>query len=106
MKKRDLALLFLPNEKGLEQCFDLSAYAVNGEKIYSDQLCKPSKCTQGKYLSKEEKEEQYKKLGAFGFSMINFPYEGEELPNYCTIYPPVCREYWSSVPDDSCSLTN
>lgn len=106
MKKRELALLFLPNEKGINQCFDLSVYAVNGDKVLTEKYCKPSKCTKGKYLTKEQKQEQYNKHGAFGFSMIEFPSSERELPNYCTLYPPLCREYWSSVADNSCSASN
>ena len=106
MKKRDLALLFLPNEKGLDQCFDIGTYAVNGEIIFTDKYCKPVKCTKGKYLSKEQKQEQYDKHGAFGFSMIEFPNTSKELPNYCTLYPPLCRAYWSSVAEDSCNMSN
>ncbi|NIU87189.1 MAG: hypothetical protein GWN56_07830 [Nitrosopumilaceae archaeon] len=106
MKKRNLALLFLPNEKGLDQCFDISAYAVNGEKVFADKYCKPKKCTKGKYLSKKQKQELYERHGAFGFSMIEFPNTNKELPNYCTLYPPLCRAYWSSVAEDSCHMFN
>jgi len=100
--KRDLAVLFLPNEKGIHQCFDLTAYAVNGKKVFSEKLCKPQGCVKGRYLSKDEAEQEYKKHGAFGFSLIEFPAPKEEIPNYCTLYPPLCREYWSSLPSDKC----
>ena len=100
--KRDLAVLFLPNEKGVHQCFDLTVYAVSGKKVFSEKLCKPDGCVKGRYLSKEEAEEEYKKHGAFGFSLIEFPAPKEEIPNYCTLYPPLCREYWFSIPTDKC----
>jgi len=100
--KRDLAVLFLPNEKGVHQCFDLTAYAVNGKKVFSEKLCKPEGCVKGRYLSKDEAEQEYKKHGAFGFSLIEFPAPKEEIPNYCTLYPPLCREYWSSLSSDKC----
>jgi len=106
MEKRNLAILFLPNEKGLEQCFNLSAYSVSGEKFYSEKLCKPAKCIEGKYLTKERAEEEYKKHGAFGFSMIEFPKPEKELPNYCTLYPPLCKEYWASIPENNCKAEN
>lgn len=106
MKKRDLAALFLPNEKGTEQCFDLTAYAVNGEKFFEQKLCKPERCIQGEYLTKEQAEEQYNKHGAFGFSMIDFPMPTKQLPNYCTLYPPSCRDYWSSISEHKCELPN
>jgi len=100
--KRDLAVLFLPNEKGINQCFDLSAYAINGKKVFSEKLCKPKGCVKGRLLSKKEAEREYKKHGAFGFSLIEFPASKEEIPNYCTLYPPLCREYWLSLPSDKC----
>jgi len=102
MSKRDLAILFLPNEKGVRQCFDLSAFAVSGKRIFSEKLCKPDGCVKGRSLSKEEAEEEYKKHGAFGFSLIEFPAPKEEIPNYCTLYPPLCRVYWSSLSSDKC----
>jgi hypothetical protein len=102
MNKRDLAVLFLPNEKGIDQCFDLSAFSVNGRRVFGEAFCKPDGCVKGRYLSKEEAEEEYKKHGAFGFSLIEFPPTKEEIPNYCTLYPPLCREYWSSLPGDKC----
>lgn len=106
MKKRDLAALFLPNEKGLNQCFDLTAYAVNGKKFFEDKLCKPERCIEGKYLSKEQAEEEYEKHGAFGFSMIEFPMPKKELPNYCTLYPPSCKDYWSSFSEGKCKVSD
>ena len=106
MKKRDLAALFLPNEKGLNQCFDLTAYAVNGKKFFEEKLCKPERCVEGKYLTKEQTEEQYKKHGAFGFSMIEFAVPTKEIPTYCTLYPPSCKDYWSSIPHDKCKVPN
>jgi len=102
MEKRNLAILFLPNEKGLEQCFNLSGYSVSGEKFFEEKLCKPSRCVQGKYLSKEQAKEEYDKHGAFGFSMIEFPKPEKELPNYCTLYPPLCKEYWTSITENNC----
>ena len=106
MEKRNLAISFLPNEKGLKQCFNLSAYSVSGEKFYSEKLCKPNKCIKGKYLTKERAEEEYKEHGAFGFSMIEFPNPEKELPNYCTLYPPLCKEYWVSIPENNCNELN
>lgn len=106
MKKRDLAALFLPNEKGLKQCFNLNAYAINGEKFFEEKLCNPERCIEGKYLTKEQAEEEYKKHGAFGFSMIDFPMPTKQLPNYCTLYPPSCREYWSSISEHKCRVSN
>jgi len=106
MKKRDLAALFLPNEKGFNQCFDLTAYAVNGNKFFEEKLCKPERCIEGKYLTKEQAEEQYKKHGAFGFSMIEFPKPIKEIPAYCTLYPPSCKDYWASISDDKCKASN
>lgn len=104
MKKRDLAVLFLPNEKGVNQCFNLSAYAINGEKFFEEELCRPERCVEGKYLTKEQAQIEYKKHGAFGFSMIEFPIPDKEIPNYCTLYPPTCREYWLSIPDANCKV--
>jgi len=106
MKKRDLAVLFLPNEKGLNQCFELTAYAVNGKKFFEEKLCKPERCIEGKYLTKEQAEEEYKKHGAFGFSMIEFPVPTKEIPTYCTLYPPTCKDYWSLIPHDKCKVPN
>jgi hypothetical protein len=106
MEKRNLAILFLPNEKGHKQCFNLSAHSVSGEKFYSEKLCKPSRCVQGEYLSKEQAKEEYDKHGAFGFSMIEFPKPEKELPNYCTLYPPLCKEYWASIPENNCKAEN
>lgn len=106
MKKRDLTALFLPNEKGIDQCFDLSAYTINGEKFFEEKLCKPEKCVKGKYLSKEQAQAEYEKHGAFGFSMIEFPTPKKEIPNYCTLYPPTCREYWSSISETECKPLN
>ena len=106
MKKRDLALLFLPNEKGLQQCFELDAYAINGEKVFSDKYCKPQACTKGRHLSREEAQEKYDKLGAFGFSLIEFPSPKEALPEFCAPYPPLCRQYWSGITSDSCTELN
>lgn len=106
MEKRNLAVLFLPNEKGLEQCFNLTAYSVSGEKFYSQKLCEPSRCVKGEYLTKEQAKEEYDKYGAFGFSMIEFPKPQKELPNYCTLYPPLCKEYWKSTPEDNCKKVN
>ena len=102
MNKRDLAALFLPNEKGVKQCFDFTAYSVNGNEVFNEKLCKPARCVKGKHLSKEEAEKEYNKHGAFGFSLIEFPAPKEEIPNYCTLYPPLCREYWSWVTDGKC----
>ena len=102
MKKRNLALLFLPNEKGIDQCFNLDAYAVNGKKVFSNKYCKPKGCIKGRQLSKEEMEENYKQHGAFGFSLIEFPFPKEQIPDYCAPYPPLCKAYWASTPDMSC----
>jgi hypothetical protein len=103
LNKRDLPVLFLPNEKGVTQCFDLSTYAINGMKVSSEKLCKPERCVKGTSLTKEQAEEEYKKHGAFGFSLIQFPTPKAEIPNHCTLYPPMCREYWSSISEDKCS---
>ena len=105
MKKRDLALLFLPNEKGMGQCFDLSAFAVNGKRVFSEKICKPDGCVEGRHLSKEEAESKYKEHGAFGFSLIEFPAPEKEIPSYCAPFPPLCREYWSSISSDKCEDT-
>ena len=102
MKKRNLALLFLPNEKGISQCFDIDAYAINGVKIYTEKLCKPQKCVKGRQLSKEEMQEKYDKHGAFGFSLIEFPAPKEGIPDYCAPYPPLCKEYWASIASNKC----
>ena len=102
MKKRNLALLFLPNEKGIEQCFDIHAYSVNGEIVFDDEYCKPKGCIKGRQLSKDEMEERYKEHGAFGFSLIEFPSPSEEIPDYCAPYPPLCKAYWASIPDKTC----
>ncbi len=102
MKKRNLALLFLPNEKGIEQCFNLDAYSVNGEKVFTDKYCEPKGCIKGRQLSKDEMEEKYQKHGAFGFSLIEFPSPNEEIPDYCAPYPPLCNAYWASIADKSC----
>jgi len=104
--KRDLAVLFLPNEKGTGQCFNLSAYSVGGVKFYSKEICSPERCVKGEYLSKERAEEEYKKYGAFGFSMIEFPSPEQKLPEYCTLYPPLCRAYWSSISDNNCKVAD
>lgn len=106
MKKRDLAVMFLPNEKGIDQCFNLTAYSVSGEKFYEEQLCKPERCVEGRYLTKEQTQEEYKKHGAFGFSMIEFPMPKKEIPNYCTLYPPTCKDYWSDTAAQKCKITN
>ncbi len=106
MKKRDLAILFLPNEKGISQCFDIDAYAVNGTKIHTEKLCKPQKCVKGRQLSKDEMQEKYEKHGAFGFSLIEFPAPKEGIADYCAPYPPLCREYWASVSTDTCQESN
>jgi len=102
LNKRDLAVLFLPNEKGLDQCFNFTAYSVNGNKVFTEKLCKPERCVKGTYLTKQQAEQEYKKHGAFGFSLIKFPTPEKEIPNHCTLYPPLCREYWSSLSEDKC----
>ena len=106
MKKRDLAILFLPNEKGIGQCFDLDAYAINGEKVFTEKFCKPKGCVKGRQLSKEEMQEKYDKHGAFGFSLIEFPAPKVGIPDYCAPYPPLCKEYWASITSNKCEGSN
>ena len=79
---------------------------VSEIQLSDEELCKPEKCVQGKYLSKEQAQSEYEKHGAFGFSMIEFPAPERAIPNYCTLYPPTCREYWVSIPDTDCRFSD